>query len=173
MSRRSLAAIALALASSVARAQEEAPETGESNYLFFGLVMVALVVGPIVFLAVLAIRRARTAPSQLPVFDDGNFEQEVLESRVPVLVHFSRAWSVPDRATLAQTEILAFRNRGAIKVGILDIDHNPVVMEKLPGLEPPAYLLFYEGRKLFHRPGLQQADDLQEQIDHALSREGF
>ena len=60
-----------------------------------------------------------------------------------------------------------------MKVGTLEIDDCPQVMERLPGLEPPAYLLFYQGRKLFHRPGLQQAEAIQTEIDAALSREGF
>ena len=60
-----------------------------------------------------------------------------------------------------------------IRVGLLDVSSSPRTMERFPGLEAPAYLLFYRGKKLFHRPGLWQADDLQELIDVALSREGF
>ena len=92
---------------------------------------------------------------------------------MPVLVHFQRTWNVANRAALAQTELIAYMVRGSVVVGLFDIDQNPKTMERLPGYEPPAYLLFYKGRKLFHRPGIQAADDLRTDIDIALSREGF
>jgi thioredoxin 1 len=156
-------------------AQESQP-TGphqRANESFMGWGLALLVAASIVLAAVLAWRRAKTRPPSLPEWDDETFESEVLGAQMPVLVHFSRAWHVGDRAALAQTELLAWQNRGAVRVGLLDIDRNPRTMEHFPGLEPPAYLLFYRGRKLFHRPGLRVAGDLQTDIDVALSREGF
>jgi thioredoxin 1 len=140
---------------------------------FFGWAAALWLLIPLAGMIAWAVWRAKTKPSTLPVFDDANFETEVLGNRMPVLVHFSLAWNVPNRAALAQTELLAWKNRGAVLVGLLDIDANPRTMERFPNLVPPAYLLFYRGRKLFHRPGLVQADDLQTEIDVALSREGF
>jgi hypothetical protein len=140
---------------------------------FGGPAALLLLLLPLAMMIAWAVWRARTKPSELPRWDDETFETEVLGNRSPVLVHFSRAWSVPNRAALAQTELLAWKNRGAVVVGLLDIDASPRTMERFPGLVPPAYLLFYKGRKLFHRPGLIQADDLQTEIDVALSREGF
>ena len=123
--------------------------------------------------AILASRRAKSRPSKLPEWDDETFEEEVVQARMPVLVHFALDWNIANRAALSQTEVLAYRNRGAVKVGLLKVDLCPRTRERFPGLEAPAYLLFYQGRKLFHRPGLWQADELQEHIDIALSREGF
>jgi thioredoxin 1 len=157
-------------------AQDATVPTGphqEANESFFGWGVAILLVLACVLTGILAWRRAKTRPSSLPEWDDETFEQEVLGARTPVLVHFSRAWHVGDRAAIAQTELLAWQNRGAVRVGLLDIDKNPRTMERFPGLEPPAYLLFYQGRKLWHRPGLRIAGDLQEDIDVALSREGF
>ena len=170
------AAVVLGLSAVALGQEQEGPPTGphqEANEWFFGLLMVALIVVPIVIAAVLAVRRARSSPSKLPVWDDETFEEEVLHSRMPVLVHVARDWNITSRAALAQTEIMAYMNRGAVRVGCLDMDESPAVMERFPGLEPPAYLLFYEGHKLFHRPGLWQAEDLQQHIDVALSREGY
>jgi thioredoxin 1 len=144
-----------------------------ANESFLGWGVAILLVAACALAGLLAWRRAKTRPSTLPEWDDETFESEVLASRMPVLVHFSRAWNVGDRAALAQTELLAWQNRGAIVVGLLDVDRNPKTMERFPGLVPPAYLLFFQGRKLWHRPGLRQANDLQEDIDVALSREGF
>ena len=173
--RASVGAAAL-LCLAACRVQEGGPPAGEhqeANEWFLGWPALVFVALPIVLMAVLAIRRAKTRPSTLPRFDDETFESGVLEAQMPVLLHFSRDWSVPNRAALAQTELLAWQNRGAVVVGLLDVETCPKVMARFPGLEPPAYLLFYRGKKLFHRPGLRQAGDLQEEIDVALSREGF
>jgi thioredoxin 1 len=145
----------------------------EANESFLGWGLALLLVASCVLAGVLAWRRAKTRPPSVPEWDDETFEAEVLESRMPVLVHFSRAWHIGDRAAQAQTEILAWQNRGAVRVGRFDIDRNPRTMERFPGLEPPAYVLFHQGRKLWHRPGLRQAGELQTDIDVALSREGF
>lgn len=144
-----------------------------ANEGFMGWGVALLLLASVVLAVILAWRRAKTRPPSIPEWDDETFEAEVLGSRMPVLVHFSRAWHVGDRAALSQTELLAWQNRGAVTVGLLDIDRNPKTMERFPGLEPPAYLLFYQGRKLWHRPGLRVAPDLQTDIDVALSREGF
>jgi thioredoxin-like negative regulator of GroEL len=157
-------------------AQETIPPPGphqKANESFLGWGVLVLLVASCVLAGVLAWRRAKTRPSTLPEWDDETFEGEVLGARTPVLVHFSRDWHVGNRAALSQTEILAWQNRGAVVVGLLDIDRNPKTMERFPALEPPAYLLFYQGRKLWHRPGLRQAGELQQDIDVALSREGF
>ena len=117
--------------------------------------------------------RAKSAPPKLPTWDDDTFHDEVETSRMPVLVHFALDWNITNRAALAQTEVLQYMNRGAVKVGLLHVDKSPRTMERFPGLEPPAYLLFYQGRKLFHRPGFWQAEDLQQHIDRALADVGF
>ncbi len=176
MTRAALAVAFLGLTASVALAQGTEPKVGphqEANKWFFGLVFALLLIVPFVIVVLLARMRSRSRTSGLPVFTDANFQEEVLESRVPVLVHFARQWNVANAAAKSQTEVVAFRNRGAVTVGTLEISENPQVMERVPGLEPPAYLLFYQGRKLFHRPGLMQAEELQDEIDRALSREGF
>lgn len=170
---RAVSMAALAVTSVPAWAQETAREHQKANESFFGWGAALWLLIAVVVTSAWALWRARTRPSTLPTFDDTTFEEDVLQAQVPVLVHFARAWNVANAAALSQTELLAWQNRGAVKVGILDIDACPQTLARFPGLEPPAYLLFYRGRKLFHRPGLRQAGDLQQEIDVALSREGF
>ncbi len=45
-------------------------------------------------------------------------------------------------ATYALTELMAWINRAAIKVGILEVGERPEVMARVPGFEAPAYVLF-------------------------------
>ena len=169
------AALVFVLTGPEASAQQT-PDAGphqQANVDFFGSTAIVLLVIPVAITIVWAVWRSRTRPSTLPQFDDTNFETDVLGAQMPVLVHFARQWNVANAAALSQTELLAWQNRGAVKVGFLDMDACPETMKHFPGLEPPAYLLFYRGRKLFHRPGLRQSGDLQQEIDVALSREGF
>ncbi len=174
--RRAAAACALVACAGSAWAQA-APEAAgphqKANESFFGAWMFVLLVLPIALTAFLARRRAKSQPSKLPVWDDATFQAEVVEARTPVLVHFALDWNVANRAALAQTEILAYLNRGNVRVGLVKVDAAPQTLERFPGLEVPAYVLFHQGRKLFHRTGLWQADDLQQLIDAALAREGF
>ena len=157
-------------------AQDNALPAGvhqQANESFFGWGVALVLLASVALAVVLAWRRAKNRPPTLPEWDDETFEAGVLHAQMPVLVHFSRDWHIGNRAALSQTEFLSGQNRGAVTVGLLDIDRNPRTMERFPNLEPPAYLLFYRGHKLFHRPGLRQAGDLQQEIDVALSREGF
>ncbi len=170
------AAAAAAMAAAAPVLAQSAPSAGEhqkANESFFGPWMFALLVVPIVITAVLAMKRAKGRTSRLEEWDDETFDETVNASPMPVLVHFALDWNISSRAALAQTEILAYMNRGAVRVGLLDIERCPRTAARFPGLEPPAYLLFYKGQKLFHRPGLWQAEDLQEHIDAALGRVGF
>ena len=176
MSRVARALLVSALAAGAFAQESGGPvpsEATESQVRFFDWVMVPLVVVPLIVMVWLARRRSRSRPSQLPVWDDESFEEEVLGARTPVLAHFSDPWNVANRAALSQTELLAYMNRGAVTVGYLDVSASPRLMERFPDFVAPSYLLFYDGRRLFHRPGLWQADDLQEHIDRALAREGF
>jgi hypothetical protein len=176
---RVLSSLILLLASAPAWAQDaatgarEAGEHQKSNESFFGPWIILIVVVPIIITAVLARQRAKSSPSKLPVWNDETFESEVLGSRMPVLVHLALDWNITNAAALSQTEVMAYVNRGAVKVGLLETSECPKTMERFPGLVAPAYVLFYEGRKLFHRAGLWQADDLQDLIDSSLAREGF
>ena len=163
----------LAAAPALAQGTMPVGDHQKANESFFGPWMFLLLIVPIVITAALAMKRGKGRTSRLEEWDDETFESDVVNSRMPVLVHFALEWNITNRAALAQTEILAYLNRGAVRVGLLHTDQCPRTMERFPGLEAPAYLLFYQGKKLFHRPGLWQADDLQSLIDVTLSREGF
>lgn len=167
--------LAVLLLSTIAFGQDaqDAGAHQKANESFFGWWIVLILLAGIALMVALEVSRSRRRRSGLPEFTDATFESEVLESRMPVLVHFALEWNVANAAARSQTELLAWQNRGAVRVGTLEVDKNPMVMERLPGLEPPAYLLFYQGRKLFHRPGLRQADEIQDDIDRALAKEGF
>lgn len=56
--------------------------------------------------------------------DQNNFQQEVLEADVPVMVDFWAAWCGPCRATGPVIDQLAEEYAGKIKVGKVNVDEN-------------------------------------------------
>jgi len=76
---------------------------------------------------------------------DANFESEVINSPVPVLIDFWAAWCMPCRFVAPVVEALAEEYKGQIKVGKLDVDSNPITASKFGITSIPTLLLFKNG----------------------------
>ncbi|MCS7081497.1 MAG: thioredoxin [Bacteroidetes bacterium] len=77
---------------------------------------------------------------------DQNFEQEVLQSELPVLVDFWAPWCGPCRMIAPIIEELAQEYAGRLKVGKLDVDHNPQVSMQYNIRSIPTLLIFKNGQ---------------------------
>ncbi len=77
---------------------------------------------------------------------DGNFEQEVLNSNLPVLIDFWAEWCAPCRMVDPIVEEIANDYEGKLKVGKLDVDANPQVSMKYGVRSIPTLLVFRDGR---------------------------
>lgn len=78
-------------------------------------------------------------------FSDSNFEEEVLKSDTPVLVDFWAEWCGPCRMIGPIVEELSSEYEGKIKVGKLNIDHNPSVPMSYGIRSIPTLLVFKNG----------------------------
>jgi thioredoxin 1 len=76
---------------------------------------------------------------------DQNFESEVLNSSVPVLVDFWAAWCAPCRMLAPVVEAIAEQYEGKAKVVKLNVDENMVTSGKYSIKGIPTLLLFKEG----------------------------
>jgi len=77
---------------------------------------------------------------------DANFQTEVVQSKLPVLVDFWATWCGPCRAIAPHLDALAQTYAGKIRVGKCDIDHNPSVPTQFEIRSVPTLLLFKNGQ---------------------------
>ncbi len=94
------------------------------------------------------------------VFNEANFQHEVLESDVPVLVDFTATWCGPCKALAPIVEKIADEFQGKVKVGKLDIDDAPGVTAKYSVRSVPTVIVFKGGQKSGQHVGLTNRDKL-------------
>ena len=83
-----------------------------------------------------------------------NFEQEVLNSDVPVLVDFWAAWCGPCRMLAPAVAQIAAEMSGQVKVGKVNVDEEPELAQQFGIMSIPTVLVFKDGRKTASSIGL-------------------
>ena len=77
---------------------------------------------------------------------DDNFEKEVLNSNLPVLIDFWAVWCGPCKIIAPVVEQLAEEYSGKLKVGKLDVDNNQEASIKYGVRSIPTLLIFKNGQ---------------------------
>ena len=83
--------------------------------------------------------------SKTIVLNDDNFESEVLNSEIPVLVDLWAEWCGPCRALAPVIEEIAEDYDGKLKVGKLNVDENPGVPSAYDIRSIPTLIVFKDG----------------------------
>jgi thioredoxin 1 len=109
--------------------------------------------------------KEKTMTSFVEPIDDLNFDSEVLGSQVPFLLDFSATWCAPCRALNPILEGLAEQQRGALRVGKIDIDSSPAVAARFGVRGAPTLLVFRNGKEAARRIGLTNRDGLLKLVD--------
>ncbi len=79
------------------------------------------------------------------IFTDSNFQQEVLNSELPVVVDFYADWCGPCKMIGPVIEQLAEAYAGKIKVGKVNVDENMELASKYRIMSIPAIMFFKNG----------------------------
>lgn len=78
-------------------------------------------------------------------FTDSNFQNEVLNSDIPVLVDFWAVWCGPCRIIAPVVEELSNEYEGKVKIGKLDVDENQQTAIQFGVRSIPTLLIFKNG----------------------------
>ena len=79
------------------------------------------------------------------IFTDSNFQQEVLNSELPVVVDFYADWCGPCKMIGPVIEQLAEAYAGKIKVGKVNVDENMNLAAQYRIMSIPAVMFFKNG----------------------------
>ena len=102
---------------------------------------------------------------------DNNFEKEVLESELPVLVDFWASWCPPCKMTEPVLVDLSRELDGKIKVGKINVDQNPQTASDFKIVGVPTFMLFKNGRILKQETGSRSKQQLLNMIKEAVTSE--
>jgi len=105
------------------------------------------------------------ASDKVKVFNDSNFDSEVLGSTVPVLVDFTASWCGPCKALAPIIDQVAGELEGKATVGKLDVDDSPVTAGKFGVRGVPTVMVFKNGERVGQHVGLTTKARLLELLD--------
>lgn len=100
---------------------------------------------------------------------DETFEQEVLQSDMPVLVDFWAEWCAPCRMLTPTIEELEKEYRGKIHVGKVDIDRQVQLAVEHKIMSIPTVSIYAGGKEVKRLIGLQDKSDLKDAIKEVLA----
>ena len=108
------------------------------------------------------------ASDKVLTFTDANFDAEVLQSPVPVLVDFWATWCAPCKAIAPTIDALAEEFDGKIKVGKVNVDDNQATPGKYGVRGIPTILVIKGGQVVDQVVGAVPKSQLETLINKAL-----
>jgi len=99
---------------------------------------------------------------------DTNFQSEVLESEVPILVDFWAPWCGPCRVVHPILEEMSAERDGDLKIVSLNVDDNQQTAAKYEVLSIPTMILFKDGAEAKRVVGALPKRRLEAELDPVL-----
>ncbi|NLW19033.1 MAG: thioredoxin [Candidatus Cloacimonetes bacterium] len=93
-----------------------------------------------------------------------NFEAEVMQSDLPVLVDFWAPWCGPCKALGPTVDKIAKETEGKVKVAKCNIDLSPDIATRLSIMSIPTLMVFHQGQVVAQVIGLVQKDKIMDKL---------
>ena len=100
--------------------------------------------------------------------NDENFDAEVLQSNIPVLVDFWAEWCGPCKVVGPTIESLAYDYKGKVKVAKLNVDSSPEAAGRFGVRSIPTLIVFKDGKAQEVAVGAKPKGQLAALIDRYL-----
>lgn len=94
----------------------------------------------------------------------GNFEQEVLNSELPVLVDFWASWCGPCRMVGPIVEEISQEFEGQLKVAKLSVDDEQDIAAQYGVMSIPTLILFKDGKVSATTVGARPKEDIKQML---------
>lgn len=100
--------------------------------------------------------------------NDKNFEQEIINSKIPVLIEFWASWCVPCKMMDYLLKDLEEEYNGKIIIAKLNIDRNKLIPTKFNLTGVPTFISFKKGKLIESKVGALTKEDLIKMIENIL-----
>ena len=97
-------------------------------------------------------------------FTETNFDTEVKNSELPVLVDFWAPWCGPCKALAPTMQKVAEETEGKVKVGKLNVDEAPGIAGKYSIMSIPTLLVFSKGEIVAQMVGLTSKEKILDKL---------
>lgn len=99
---------------------------------------------------------------------DSTFENEIVNSDVPVLVDFWAEWCAPCRMLAPTIEELATEKENVVKVTKVDVDSNPELATKFGIRSIPTLMIFKNGKVVKQLVGVVSKSTIEIELDKVI-----
>ena len=102
------------------------------------------------------------------IWNDGNFNQEVLQSDIPVLVDFYADWCGPCKMMSPVIDQISNEYAGRIKVGKINVDESPNTSSQYRVMSIPTILFIKNGQVVDQVIGAVPKKQLVDKVEKLL-----
>ena len=101
-------------------------------------------------------------------FTENNFDAEVMESSIPVVIDFYADWCFPCKMMMPVVEKMAEKYDGKVKIGKVNVDEESAIARKFGVMSIPSFFFIKNGKIVSSSVGGMRPDDLSAKIDTLL-----
>lgn len=102
--------------------------------------------------------------AEITVTND-NFQNEIMDSDLPVLIDFWASWCGPCKMIAPIVEEIAEEYDGVIKVGKVNVDEEPFLTAQFGVVSIPTLIVIKDGRQVNSAVGYRTKEDIIKLLD--------